>query len=309
MRKALLRTVASLLLVALVFTFADPPRLLQALGHPDPGWLLAGFVASSCAVLSGALRWQQLARWLEMEAPTKLFLLAQWRGMAANTVMPGAVLGGDALRTLHLQRAGNPLGSAAVSVALDRISGLWVLVVISLSISALALACGLLPPQALPLPWPLVALLALAALAAPPALWLLSSASRHHLPRKLAGLLDAIHARPHPLRQYGIQLFGSAAVQTFFIIAFSCGGRAVGLELPLWLFFIAAGPIFILAATPVSVGGWGTREAASALVLGLLGAPKELAVATAVLYGLFAALQGLLGAATLFPWKKSKTPA
>lgn len=302
MSRLLLRLAASLALVGLVLWLADPWRVLAALGRPDGRWLAAGFGAALSATLASALRWRLLARWLGVQAPWRVFLLAYWRGITANTVLPGGTLGGDALRALHLQQAGNALAPAAISVALDRISGLWVLVVISLTTTALALATGLMPAAALPLRWPAaapMALLAVLAVLAPLVLWRLSSATRHWLPGKLARLLDAIHDRPRPLRQYLLQLAGSALVQALSILAFACGGKAVGLDLALWLYFIAAGPIFIFAALPVSVGGWGTREAAAAVTLGLFTAPRELAVAAAILYGLFAALQGLLGALTL----------
>jgi uncharacterized membrane protein YbhN (UPF0104 family) len=297
--KPLLRALAGIALFAGALWLAGPAGVVQALGRADPAWLAAGILASSGAVFAAGLRWRSLSHWLGMAVPLRLILIAQWRGMAANTVLPGAIIGGDALRTLHLQRAGHPLGVAAISVVLDRISGLWVLVVISLAISAAALALGLLPPAALPLGWAPATLLTAAALLLPLLAWNLSSSTRHRLPARLEKLLDAIHGRPRPLREYGRQLVYSAAVQTCFILAFACGGRAVGLDLPLWLFFIAAGPIFILAALPLSIGGWGTREAAAAVTFGLFGAAKELAVATAVLYGLFAVVQGLLGALTL----------
>lgn len=306
MKPAILRGLAGLGLFAFALWLADPARVAGALGQLDPGWLAAGVIASTCAVFFAALRWRSLARWLGMEVPLRLAMLAQWRGMAANSVLPGAIIGGDALRALHLQRAGHGFGAAAASVALDRVSGLWVLVIISLGISAIALAAGLLPAQALPLAWPVVCLMTAVALALPVLLWSLSDATRHRLPGKLAQLLDAIHERPRPLREYGRQLLYSGAVQTCFIVAFACGARAVGLVLPWWLYFIAAGPIFILAALPLSVGGWGTREAAAAVTLALFGAPREQAVASAVLYGLFAVIQGLLGSLTLLSSKRNQ---
>lgn len=299
MAKLLIRLMASMGLIGLVLWFVDPLQVLSALGRPDPLWLAAGFAAACGASLASALRWRMLALWLENKGPWQLFLLAYWRGIAANTILPGGTLGGDALRAVHLQRAGNTLASSAMSVVLDRVSGLWVLVVISLATFALALATGLMPAHVLPLPWQLAAGLALLATITPLILWQLSTATRHRLPRRLDNLLAAIHERPHPLRQYLQQLVGSALVQALSILAFACSGQAVGLTLPLWLYFIAAGPIFILAALPVSVGGWGTREAASVLALGLFTAPRELAMAASILYGLYAALQGILGALTL----------
>jgi len=301
MRKASIRIAASLLLVVLVFTFADPPRVIRSLGQTDPGWLAAGFASAVLASLLSALRWLAIARWLGLKHTLSGGLMAYWRGITANTVLPGGNLGGDALRTLHLQQAGNSLIPAAASVALDRLSGLWMLVVLSLAASAAV--PGLLPEGRLP-GGPALVLLTLAVLVGPALLWLFSAKLGPLLPKKIAGLLLTLHQRPAPRRLYLQQMAWSAGVQFFSVLAYALAGKAVGLELPFLLFLVAAGPVFILAALPISVGGWGTREAASALVLAALGVPRELAVAAAVLYGLFAALQGLLGAVTLLHGKR-----
>ena len=299
MKQTVLRALATVSLLALVLWFVNPALVIQRLVKTDPQWLIFGFAAATMAALLSALRWHALAAWMGLRSPRRDLLIAYWRGIAANTVLPGGHLGGDALRALHLQRAGHPLGSAAISVVLDRISGLWVLIAISLATTAIAQFAKLFPADLLPMPAAATALIAIAALVAPLLAWRLSTAITTHLPKKLAGLLAVMHQRPAPLRQYIAQLFWSGGVQAFSIAAFACGARAVGLDLPWWLYFIVAGPVFILAALPVSIGGWGTREAAAAISFGLFGAPRELAVAAAILYGLFAVLQGLLGALTL----------
>jgi hypothetical protein len=45
----------------------------------------------------------------------------------------------------------------------------------------------------------------------------------------------------------------------------------------------------------VSFGGWGTREAAATVCLGLFGVPAAQAVGVSVLYGLFGLAQALGG--------------
>jgi uncharacterized membrane protein YbhN (UPF0104 family) len=296
----LFKLVASIVLFALVLWFIGPKRVLESFTHADPWWLAVGFAASLLASLISALRWHALVAWLGIEAPRRELILAYWRGVMANTVLPGATLGGDTLRALHLQSLGHHIAPAATSVLLDRLSGLWVLVVVSLSMTAVAQVLGLLPVTVLNTPPILTICLAVVTLITPLLMWWFSTAISQYLPRRVATLLEALHARPHPLRQYVAQLFWSGSVQLFSIAAFACGGHAVGLDLPWWQFVIAAGPIFVLAAMPVGIGGWGTREAASALVLGAFGASHESAVACAILYGLFATLQGLLGALSLF---------
>jgi len=305
--KMLLRATASLGLLALVFYFAGPARILDTFGNASPAWLAAALLASVAASLTSALRWHALAGWLGLAAPRGQLLAAYFRGIAANTVLPGATLGGDALRTMQLQRLGHPLAASAASVALDRMSGLWVLLVLSLAATAGAQLAALLPPQLLPLSPLLTLALALAVLAAPTFAWLASRAWHVHLPGPLEHALAALHDRPAPFSHLVAQFGWSAGVQGFSILAFALAGRAVGLDLPLWLYVIAAGPVFVLAALPVSVGGWGTREAAAAVTLGHFGASTELAVAAALLYGLFAVMQGAVGALSLLLSKKQET--
>lgn len=306
MNPKFLRLLASLCLVALVLWLVGPGRVGAAFASANPGWLLAGFACSVAASLLSALRWHSLAHWLGLDTARGPLIMAYWRGITANSLLPGATLGGDTLRALHLHQSGHSLFPATMSVVLDRFSGLWVLATMSLTATAIALATGLLPAERIPLSLPAATTLALLALAAPLLAWQLSSRITRRLPGKLAALLEAVHLRPHPVAQYLAQLVWSGLVQLASILAFACGGWAVGLDLPFWQFLIVAGPIFIFAALPVSVGGWGTREAASALILGILGVAGELAVATAVLYGMFATAQGILGALTLL--KSTKSP-
>jgi uncharacterized membrane protein YbhN (UPF0104 family) len=302
--KILLRAAASLGLLALVFHFAGPARIVGAVAGASSGWLALALLASVAASLTSALRWHALANWIGLAAPRAALIVAYFRGIAANTVLPGATLGGDTLRALQLQRLGHPLAASAASVALDRMSGLWVLLALSLAVTALAQMLGLLPPQLLPLP-PLLTLAAtLAVLLAPTFLWLASRAWHVHLPGPLERALAALHDRPAPGAHLIAQFGWSAGVQGFSILAFALAGRAVGLDLPPWLWVIVAGPVFILAALPVSVGGWGTREAAAAVTLAHFGASADLAVAAAMLYGIFAALQGGIGALSLLLSKK-----
>ncbi len=280
---------------------------MASFSRADPGWLGAGFVASLAASLLSALRWHALACWLGMPVPRARMILAYWRGVMANTVLPGATLGGDALRSLHLKEQGHSLSRAAASVVLDRLSGLWMLVSISLAMTVAALSSGLLPETTLSLSLVAAVVLTLVALAAPAVVLWLSGRMLNLFPlalgskvRPMAAALGVLSVRAMLLHMYGKQMLWSGSVQLFSILAFACGGYAIGLDLPWWQFVIAAGPIFAFAALPVGVGGWGTREAAAAVVLGAFAVPHEAAVACAILYGLFATLQGLLGALSLF---------
>lgn len=302
--RSLLRLAASIFLFALILWLISPARILASFAQANLWWLSAGFIASLLASLFSALRWHTLAAWLGIHTSRRNLMLAYLRGIMANSVLPGATFSGDALRALHLQSLGHHIAHAATSVLLDRLSGLWMLIVLSLSMTAGAQMLGLLPATVLNTPPWLSAGLAVLILVAPLLAWLLSATITKRLPGRAAALLNALHARPHPLRQYSAQIFCSGVVQLFSMTAFACGGYGMGLDLAWWQFVIAAGPIFVFAAMPIGIGGWGTREAASVLVLGAFSAPHEGAVACSILYGLFATLQGLLGALSLLHGKE-----
>jgi hypothetical protein len=77
-------------------------------------------------------------------------------------------------------------------------------------------------------------------------------------------------------------------------------GTALGVHLSYPVMLAAAAPIFIMAALPVGVAGFGTRELAAVVVLGWAGVSSDLAAGTALLYGLAAVLQGILAVPLFF---------
>ncbi|WP_430433275.1 lysylphosphatidylglycerol synthase transmembrane domain-containing protein [Methyloversatilis sp.] len=295
-RSAALRLAAAGVLLAAVIHVAEPAALVNTLRRADRDWLLLGLVAALLSNVASALRWRALTAWLGAAVSPSFALLAYFRAMALNALLPGAVVGGDLYRALALRQAGLPTLDAGLSVLLDRVSGLWVL---------LALGAGALPfaasSIALPLPLPLVwidlscAMAAVLLLTAP----LLLVARPISGGRAFAALarVQSRLRRPRVVQQYALQMGASLVVQALSIAALACGGRALGLELSPAVWATAAAPIFLMAALPVSVGGWGTREAAAAAVLAVFGVPAAQAVAVALIYGVFGLLQAALGGA------------
>ncbi|HXX11673.1 MAG TPA: lysylphosphatidylglycerol synthase domain-containing protein, partial [Burkholderiales bacterium] len=91
----------------------------------------------------------------------------------------------------------------------------------------------------------------------------------------------------------------SLAVQFLSAGSLWIGSLALGVSLSYPVMLAAAAPIFVMAALPIGVAGFGTRELAAVVVLGFAGVPGDQATATALLYGLAAVLQGI-AAAPLF---------
>jgi uncharacterized membrane protein YbhN (UPF0104 family) len=263
--KIALRVLAGAALLVLVAWYVDPRTLARSLTGVNP-WLFACAVAVAIVSnLFSALRWGAITRRLGLSSSMKNILLMYARAITANMMLPGSVVSGDVLRSYQLSRLGNPLPMSAWSVFLDRFSGLWILCAMS-AIAATALGF-----------WGYAAILAAAFIG--PLLPI-------PLPRNLQS------GRPILLRSawYScvVQL---VAAGTLWICA-----QAIGLSVSYGLMLAAAAPIFIMAALPIGVAGFGAREAAAVAVLGYAGVPADQAFLVGLLYGLAAVVQGILAA-------------
>ena len=291
--KALLRGLLGGALLVAVIALADPARVLAQLRQAHVGWLLAGLAAAVASNVVSALRWRALARWLGADVSVRDATRWYFQAIGLNALLPGAVLGGDLYRAVVLRRAGQATLASSWSVVLDRVSGLWMLCAIG-GLGA-ALCADVLAPW-LRLPAGAFAALMLAGtalwLATP---WTLPALLRRWGVRWLAPLRAAAQ-RPDFNRQMGWQALASAAVQLLSAAALAAGGLALGVQLPLAAWAFAIAPVFLMAALPVSVGGWGTREAAAVASLAPFGVAAAAAVGVGVIYGLYALVQGAMGA-------------
>jgi uncharacterized membrane protein YbhN (UPF0104 family) len=303
------RIVLAPLLVAAILWWADPRRVIQAVANADPAWLLAGLAASALSNFVSALRWRAWAGWLGHRIGAIAAAGVYFRAVAINALLPGAIVGGDVYRAVTLSRRGLPALEAGLSVFLDRLSGLWMLVVLGVAAAAWGIAdasAQALVPAALRAPG-VGALATLAAcLLAAPALAIVALRQLGGVLRGLAGpaggwraRLVAAARRPGAWRQYAVQIVASLAVQALSIGAFALGGRALGIDLAAWGWAAAAVPVFLMATLPVSFGGWGTREAAAVVALSAFGVPPAPAVGASVLYGLFGLTQAAAGSLLL----------
>lgn len=259
-------------------------------------WLLAGLALALASNIVSALRWRALVQWLGAKMPCRSALRWYFQAMGLNALLPGAVVGGDVYRAVALRQSGEGAMAASASVVLDRLSGVWMLCVLG-ALGALASAPVLAPWAGVPA-W---ALAGLAGLAAGLGL-VLPWAGMRHLRRRKAPphrWLAALHTlanQPDTGQRLLRQALASIAVQVLSAAALAAGAWALGVQAPWSAWAFAMAPIFLLAALPVSVGGWGTREAAAVLALAPFGVDAAGAVGAALVYGLCGLVQGGAGA-------------
>ena len=314
-----LRIVAALALMAIVVLLVGPQRLRGQLDHVDAGWFAAAVCLAAASQGVSVFRWEQIARIFGLRVRWRALSLAYAQGMTLNVVLPGATLGGDALRSLRLHQLGNPLGVSALTVLLDRLSGLWILCVLSLltaigllagwadlvdSIGAPAregwerlasdpawIACyvaGLI--LACALPWLPFGPKSMPSTNVPHpgarALW-------RRVWNRAAELHQLALAQRTPLLR---SLWSSLLVQVLCAFTLWACAMAVGVRVAYWQVQAVAAPIFIAGALPVSYGGFGAREFAALIAFPLVGLPGDLGVAASALYGAAAIVLGLLAA-------------
>jgi uncharacterized membrane protein YbhN (UPF0104 family) len=286
-----LRVIFSVLLLAAVAWIVDAGALARRLTSVDFRWFACALALGIVANLISAWRWTQIVRHLRLQATWRPLLLAYCRGVTINTVLPGATLGGDAYRALFVQRLGNPMLLAATSVLLDRLTGLWALFALS-CLAWLALAAGdhggLSLTQVI-----LHAVGAGAIVAGPFVVRALRGIWHTGLPRMLAHVVGLLAGTADTAQATYVS---SAFVQIASIASLWSALQAVGVVTELAFLVAVAAPVFLAASLPVSVGGYGTREATLAAYFSLAGLPVEGAVAGALLHGMSATLQGIVWA-------------
>lgn len=265
--------------------YADPLAIAAQLEAVDPMFFALGLAASIVSNVISAARWAAIARALGLVATLPRAAAMYFRGMTMNVLLPGATVSGDVLRGYQLAKTPANAGlRAAASVALDRLSGLWILCAMSLLSLLFAVARDLLvADQAL-----VIYLLAMAGALALP--WLPLPFARLEALRR-----QAIGARGPLLASAWL----SVLVQVFSAAALWAFAFAAGINVSYAVMLAAAAPIFVMGALPLGWGGFGAREAAAVGVLGAIGVPADQATAAALLYGISAVLQGA-AAAPLF---------
>ena len=299
--RLLLRIVAGLALLAGTVWLVGPRKLLDAVTRVDAQVLASALALSICSNVASAHRWAMIARALGLNAPGNRLVPMYARGITSNILLPGATLSGDMLRAYELSRLDNPLLESSVSVAFDRFSGLWTLCVLSFAASSAAwlagftLATGAHGREVLATYGVLLA----AIVAGPFVPW--PAGILRHLPIKagarLADLWDRFRDPSTGLRRRLARSLGpSLLVQILSASALACCARSLDVQVPWLLLVAAAAPIFVTAALPVGVAGFGTRELAAAAVLGAAGVATDQAVATGLLYGVLGVIQGVLSA-------------
>ncbi len=249
-----------------------------------------------------SLRWQLILT--RMHSP--LGFGESWRivmtGQFFNQILPSG-MGGDAVRVWLLGRRAVRLRTAFLSVAADRIFALAAVVLCMF---------GSLPLLHSPAVWPVV-LLTLAGTAGILVLLAIDhifSLVSRMLPRWLCAMaqkplgpgIDVLRGVATTLRLVLRAWPEGAAVAGISVLAQLVLGwvvyfiaRSLHVQIGLLTVIALFPPALLLSMMPISLGGWGVREAALVWLLGTAHVPQDAALAISLLFGFVTTVAGLPG--------------
>ena len=272
-----------------------------------PAWAIGAAALVLLQLALSSLRWQlicrRLAAHLSLGAACRLTLI----GHFFNQVLPTA-LGGDAVRVWLATREGVPLGPAVRGSVCDRVVGL---VALTMMISgAFLMSPGLAADQP-PLrnAFRLTAivgfggLLGLFVFGASTARWLVAHRGLEPVGRLLHDLHRVLYAPATSAATLALSL--AAHLCAVGAIVMCARGMAIDLAFGAALTVLPA--VMLVSMAPVSVAGWGVREGAMVVGLGVLGIGAADALAISVAYGLVQVGVGLAGGAVWFARRGDRT--
>jgi len=194
-------------------------------------------------------------------------------------------VGGDAMRIWRIVRSSVSLGLAAKSVVLDRAAGLAGLLVLVLLTLPFLLQLVTDPAMRLGL---LVALIGgVGGFAVLVTFKYLPDALRRlRLFHWIAELAAAAISLTRSMRGIAVLLGLSLAIHVLNVFIIYILTLGLSIELAFWHCLLLAPPVMFLSMLPISVAGWGVREGAMIVALGLVGVTPAQSVALSVCFGL-----------------------
>lgn len=289
---SLLAALVSLVFLAGLMILLDPAAIIATFADISIWHLLIGLLLVQVQILLSAWRWRFTAGRLGQYLPISVAVREYYVSSLLNQCLPGG-MAGDAVRAYRGRAPdkGNWKQSAK-AVVFERLSGQ----AIFLAFSATGILCW---PLLLTEPLPAGlnrTLLFVSGLLAIVAVGIIII-SRTRISRKLENIRSDLADVFWHSGAFPVQFACSVVIVASYVASFMLASEAVGASLPP-LAAITVIPLCLLTMLiPASVGGWGTREAAAALLWPILGFSATQGVSASLLYGALSfagALPGML---------------
>ena len=291
---ALKLTVTAGLIYWVVLPGVEVDTILDRIDRLSPGFvLIAAALIFFQNVIVVTWRWERVVAAIDAAVPPWRLFKTTIITLFFNQVLPSTI-GGDGMRIWLLRGMGRPTGLAFRSVLIDRLLGFFGLLLLGL-VGSLYLMVRL--DDAGPV-W-VLALISLAGLAlialAPALVGVMRLLPIDRIRRGFATLAREVDLlardRPRLMKLVAASVVGQLALAA----AVSCLARGLEVHVDLLGAFAVVPGVMVAASIPISIAGWGVREASMVVGLGLLGVGQSDAALISIGFGLLVLLFGLLG--------------
>jgi uncharacterized protein (TIRG00374 family) len=286
-----LKVCISIALLAIIFWKFDLSLAANRLKH---GNLLLATLALVCVTLNVPLvacRWLLLVRRTEPSGHMtfKLALNLTWIGLFFSQVLPGGI-GGDVGKGWLAYRTGFSLSGILSSIVADRIVAIMGLIIIVAALLPSIISVAALLPSMISMEashfsqissiMGATALLIVVCISAVRVLFKLFTDIFKQLIAVGKSVYSAIASR-----NGGVALLLSMTVHCITTISALLIAAGLGIPLSGSGALLAIPMSNLVASLPISIGGWGVREASTALILGMLGVSYNNAVTISIVLG------------------------
>jgi len=297
MRRILLSTVKILISGALLYFSLRKVNLMELASRIDGGsvgWIALAIAVTFLQIFVGVLRWREISAECGAPLETRQAMRFNLIGTFFNQTLPSSI-GGDAVRLWLVARGGAGWRAATYSIFVDRAVGMIALAVIIVAslpwsyrlignptgrsalllVDFAALAGGLGFLALGRLPWP----------------WLQRWWGTHHL-----YACSAIANRVIFSWRRGPKIAVlSLLVHVLAVVIAWCVVRSIAAPVLFGQVFQLVPPVMLITMLPISIAGWGVREATMGLAFGYAGLMANEGVNISLLFGAVSFLVGIFG--------------
>jgi len=282
--KALVRLGVSAALLYFVLRSIDLPAFWERVKSMNPAWILLALAAYAFTQSIAVWRWNRLLRAQHIEVERRRLTESIWVSMFFNNFLPSNI-GGDVVRIADTAPAAGSKTLAMTVILVDRVLGLTALVIIAASGALVATLLGVHIPGArwLWLASGLGAVAAISVIAMPQlvghALMPVRALNKPWLTERAQRLEDAvIRFRNAPAAVAGA-FAGAMVVQITLVAFYLLTAEGLSVPLPIFLGAVLIPVSLVVQMAPVSINGFGVREAVFAFFFRRFGLPTDAAVA------------------------------
>jgi uncharacterized membrane protein YbhN (UPF0104 family) len=282
--KILVRLGVSAALLYFVLRSIDLFAFWERVKGMNPAWMILALAAYAATQSISVWRWNRLLRAQHIEVEQRRLTESIWVSMFFNNFLPSNI-GGDVVRITDTAPAAGSKTLAMTVILVDRVLGLTALIIVAATGAFVAQLLGVHIPGARWL-WAASAVGAVAAICVISmpqlvghALLPVRALNKPWLTERAQRLEDAvIRFRNAPSALLGA--FGGALVVQITIVAFYLlTAEGLSVPLPIFLGAVLIPVSLVVQMAPVSINGFGVREAVFAFFFRRFGLPTDAAVA------------------------------